>query len=252
MLIDTHCHLNAEAYSNEKVEEIINSFKDDNIEKVITVGYDKESSIKCLELSNKYDSVYCAIGVHPENLTDDLDFLETLGNGKKVVAIGEIGLDYHYSKDKKLEQQEMFIKQMKIAHRLKKPIVIHLRDAYDDMLRILKENKDLIEYGFVVHCFSGSVEVAKELLKLGAYLSFTGVITFANANRTLDVIREIPLDKIMVETDCPYLTPVPFRGKLNEPKYVNYVFNKICEIKEKTGNELDKIIRENTRKFYKI
>lgn len=252
MLIDTHCHLNAEAYSNEKVEEIINSFKDDNIEKVITVGYDKESSLKCLELSNKYDSVYCAIGVHPENLTDDLDFLETLGNEKKVVAIGEIGLDYHYSKDKKLEQQEMFIKQMKIAHRLKKPIVIHLRDAYDDMLRILKENKDLIEYGFVVHCFSGSVEVAKELLKLGAYLSFTGVITFANANRTLDVIREIPLDKIMVETDCPYLTPVPFRGKLNEPKYVNYVFNKICEKKEKTGNELDKIIRENTRKFYKI
>ena len=154
MLIDTHCHLNAEAYSNEKVEEIINSFKDDNIEKVITVGYDKESSLKCLELSNKYDSVYCAIGVHPENLTDDLDFLETLGNEKKVVAIGEIGLDYHYSKDKKLEQQEMFIKQMKIAHRLKKPIVIHLRDAYDDMLRILKENKDLIEYGFVVHCFS--------------------------------------------------------------------------------------------------
>jgi len=252
MLIDTHAHLNDDRYSAEKLEEIINSLSKNNIEKVITVGYDKKSSERNIEITNKYENIYCAVGVHPSNIVDDLSFLESLAKNKKVMAIGEIGLDYHYPNFDKQKQIDGFIKQIKLAHKLKLPIIIHLRDAYLDMLEILNKYKDFLTYGFVVHCYSGSVEYANELLKLGAYLSFTGVITFNNAKKSLEVIKNYPLDKIMIETDCPYLAPVPFRGSLNEPKLVNFVFDKICETKNIDKQTLTQILRENTRKFFNI
>lgn len=252
MLIDTHAHLNDERYSNEKLDEIIDNLSKNNIEKVITVGYDKESSERNIEITNLYDNIYCAVGVHPSNTVDDISFLENLAQNKKVVAIGEIGLDYHYEGFDKQKQIDCFVKQIKLAHKLKLPIIIHLRDAYLDMLNLLNEYKEYLTYGFVVHCYSGSLDFAKELLNLGAYLSFTGVITFNNAKKSLEVIKNIPLDRIMIETDCPYLAPEPFRGSLNEPKMVNFVFDKICEIRNLNREELTKILRENTRKFFNI
>ena len=252
MLIDTHAHLNDNRYSTEKVEEIVSSLFLNNIEKVITIGYDTESSFKSVELSEKYDNVYAVVGIHPSNPEEDTNFLEDLSKHKKVVAIGEIGLDYHYPNFNKELQIQTFIKQIKLAYKLKKPIVIHLRDAYEDMLNILKEYKDYLKYGAVVHCYSGSLEYAKELLKLGLYFSFTGVITFKNAKKSLEVIEFLPLDRIMIETDCPYLSPEPYRNVINEPKFVNLVFNKICEIKKLKKETLTKILRENTRNFYKI
>ncbi|MBE5746306.1 MAG: TatD family deoxyribonuclease [Clostridiales bacterium] len=252
MLIDTHAHLNDGRYNNEKLNEIINNLKDNNIEKVITVSYDKESCFRNLEICNKFNGIYMSIGVHPSNSFENLDFLNEIKLNSKIVAVGEIGLDYHYENINKIEQKECFIKQIKFAYLNKLPIIIHLRDAYEDMLNILKEYKEYLIYGAVVHCYSGSVEYAKELLKLGLYISFTGVITFKNAKKSLEVIKEVPLDRIMIETDCPYLCPEPFRSQLNEPKFVNLVFEKIAEIKNIDKEKLDEILRENTRKFFKI
>lgn len=252
MLIDTHAHLNDEKYSKEERDRIIKNLNEDNIEKVITVSYDEESCYKNVEISSQNVNVYSAVGIHPSNAIDDISFLETLAKNEKVVAIGEIGLDYHYDNFDREKQIECFKKQIMLAYNLKLPVIIHLRDAYEDMLEILKEYKDYLCYGAVVHCYSGSLEYSKELLKLNLYLSFTGVITFKNARKTLEVISSMPIDRLMIETDCPYLCPEPFRGKINEPKYVNFVLDKICEIRNIEREELIKILRENVRKFFKI
>ena len=252
MLIDTHSHLNDSRYNNDKIEEIINNLENNNLEKVITVAYDTQSSFKNIEISSKYDKIYTSIGVHPEKCCENLDFLETLVNNNKVIAIGEIGLDYHYDGYNKENQKKCFINQIIFAYNHKLPIIIHLRDAYQDMLDILKEYKHYLTYGAVVHCYSGSWEYAKELLKLGLYISFTGVITFKNVRQSIEVIKEMPLDKLLIETDCPYLCPEPFRGKLNEPKFVNLVFDKICEIRDINKKDLENILRQNTRNFFKI
>ena len=252
MLIDTHAHLNDDRYSSGKVEEIINKMSEHNLEKIISVGYDILSSKKNIEIASIYENVFASVGIHPGNIGDDVFKIEEIAKNPKVIAIGEIGLDYHYENINKEKQKEVFIHQIRLAHKLKLPIIIHLRDAYSDMLQILKENKEFLIYGAVVHCYSGSVEFAKELIKLGLYISFTGVITFKNAKKSLEVIKEMPLDRIMIETDCPYLCPEPFRGSLNEPKFVNLVFEKICEIKNIEKLELEKILRENVRKFFNI
>jgi len=255
MLIDTHAHLCNEMYDENKVKEILTSMKQNNLEKIITVSSSVNSSKINLEIS-KNENIYCAVGIHPEEQDEfneeNFNLIENLAKNNKVVAIGEIGLDYHYENFNKEIQKYGLITQIKLAYKLKLPIVFHLRDAYDDMLKILKENLEFLKYGFVVHCYSGSLEYAKELLRLGAYFSFTGNITFKNAKRAIEVIEYLPIDKIMVETDSPYLAPEPLRGTKNEPKNVNYVFKKICEIKNIEKAQLDKIIRENVRNFYKI
>ena len=256
MLIDTHAHLNDCKYDSVKQNDIIANMQNDNLEKIISVSASIKDSLEVSSLIEKYDNIYGAIGIHPENIEEcndkNLSLLNELAKNKKIVAIGEIGLDYHYEGYDKQKQIDGFISQVKLASSLNLPIVIHLRDAYDDMLNLLKENRQYLKNGFVIHCYSGSLEFAKEMLKLGAYFSFTGNITFKNARKAIEVINYLPLDKIMVETDSPYLSPEPFRGTLNEPKNVNLVFNKICEIKNIDKNELEKIIRENVRKFYKI
>ena len=256
MLIDTHAHLNDNKYDSKKMHEIISNMTSDNLEKIITVSASITDSRENVVIANENQNVYSAIGIHPENIDEvneeNLLELEKLATNKKVLAIGEIGLDYHYDGYNKQKQIDGFLSQLKLAYKLKLPIVIHLRDAYEDMLNLLKENKELLIYGFVIHCYSGSLEFAKELLKLGAYFSFTGNITFKNARKTIEVIGFLPLDRFMVETDSPYLAPEPVRGTINEPKNVNYVFNKIREIKNIERTELDKIIRENVRNFYKI
>lgn len=256
MLVDTHAHLNDKKYDSTKMHEIISNMTNDNLEKIITVSASMLDSNENVVIANENQNVYSVVGVHPENIDEindiNLQELEKLAHSKKVVAVGEIGLDYHYDGYNKQKQIDGFLSQVKLANKLKLPVVIHLRDAYEDMLNLLKENKDLLTFGFVIHCYSGSLEVAKELLKLGAYFSFTGNITFKNARKSIEVIEFLPLDRIMVETDSPYLSPEPVRGTVNEPKNVNYVFNKIKEIKNIDRDKLDKIIRENVRNFYKI
>ena len=252
MLIDTHAHLNDKIYSKEKLTEILSNMEEDNLEKIITVSYDELSCYENLNIAKNNKNVYAAVGVHPDNIVPNLNFLNEFIKEEKVIAIGEIGLDYHYTKENKENQIIGFLKQLKLAYENKLPVIIHLRDAYEDMLNLLKENKELLKYGAVVHCYSGSLEYALELIKLGVYISFTGVITFKNANKILDVVKNIPLNKVMIETDCPYLCPEPFRGKINEPKFVNFVFNKICELRNITKEELSNILRENVREFFKI
>lgn len=256
MLVDTHAHLFREKFNTQEIDDIVNKLNENNIEKVILASSCMEDCEGNLNLAKKYERLYCTLGIHPENCIEvcnkSLQQIEKLSNNQKVVAIGEIGLDYHYEGFNKQKQIEAFKSQLLLANKLKLPVVIHLRDAYEDMLKILKENQNLLEFGFDVHCYSGSKEFAKELLKLGAYFSFTGNITFKNARKSIEVIEFLPLDRIMVETDCPYLAPEPVRGTINEPKNVNYVFNKIAEIKCIEKQKLDKIIRENVRNFYKI
>lgn len=250
-LIDSHAHLMDEKFNGE-VEKIIQNAIDANVKKIINIGYNAETSRKAIELSNKYNFIYATVGLHPEEIENeqDVSFVEEMAKENKVVAIGEIGLDYHYDDFNKELQKEIFIEQIKISNKLSLPVAIHSRDADMDMLEILKNNK--IENGFVMHCFSSSVEVLKELLKLDAYISIAGPVTFKNARSLIDVARLIPEDRIMVETDSPYLTPEPFRGKRNEPAMVLHTAQKIAEIRNVSLEEFANATVENTKRFYKI
>lgn len=251
MLIDTHCHLYDDKFEN--VKEIIDNFEEDNIKACVCCSDTMENSIKVLELA-KNDKIYAAIGVHPEtadNYSGKVEsFIEENATNPKVVAVGEIGLDYYHEFCSRELQKEVFVRQIKLAHKLKLPMVIHIREAYGDFLEILKENKNYLTYGGVVHSFSGSVEIAKILIDYGFYLSFNGIATFKNANKVLTVIKEIPKEKILAETDSPYLTPEPYRGRVNEPKYVEYVVRKIAELKAVEYEKMCEILNQNARNLF--
>lgn len=256
MLIDTHCHLNDEQLEND-TKGIIERAKEHNVKKLVCVGASLSSSEKAVEIANEYDNVFAVIGVHPDdaNTFNDeiLDKLRELAkNNKKVVAIGEIGLDYHFVQDNKEAQKSCFIKQIELANELDLPIVIHTRDAMGDTLDIVRKYKDKIKKGGIFHCFHGSKEVLCEINKMGFYVSYGGAITFNNANNLREIVKETPLDKILTETDCPYMAPVPLRGTINEPKNIDLIFEKMCEIKNISKNELEKIIENNTKKIFNI
>lgn len=251
MLIDTHCHLYDEKLKN--IDEIIESFDENKILSCVCCGDTLENSIKVLELS-KNSKIYAALGVHPEsadNYSDKVErFIIENATNPKVVAVGEIGLDYYHEFCSRDLQKEVFVKQIKLAHKLKLPMVIHIREAYGDFLEILKENKEYLTYGGVVHSFSGSSEIAKILIDYGFYLSFNGIATFKNANKVLSVIKEIPQEKILAETDSPYLTPEPYRGRVNEPKYVEFVIRKIASLREVDFEEMCNILNQNAKKLF--
>jgi len=251
MLIDTHCHLYDEKIENP--QRIIDNFEKDNILACVMCADTMENSIKVLDFA-KNKNVYAGIGVHPEtadNYSDEVEkFIIENDENEKVVAVGEIGLDYYHEFCSRELQKEVFIKQIKLAYSLKLPMIIHIREAYGDFLEILKEYKKYFEFGGVVHSFSGSVEIAKILIDYGFYLSFNGIATFKNANKILSVIKEVPLDKILVETDSPYLTPEPFRGRVNEPKYVEFVARKVAELKDMDYLEICNILNANAKKLF--
>lgn len=249
--IDSHAHLMDEMYNGEE-ESIIKNALSNGVKTIINIGYSKETSKKAIELANKYDFIYAVVGMHPDECNKEIDisFINDLAKNKKVVAIGEIGLDYHYEEHSKELQKKYFIEQINLANELNLPIVIHSRDADMDMLEILKANK--IKNKFVMHCFSSSVEILKEVLKLGAYISIAGPVTFKNARSLIDVAKLVPEDKLMIETDCPYLCPEPNRGKRNEPANVRFTAEKIAEIREISLEELAKMTTENTKRFYEI
>ena len=231
MLIDTHCHLSCEDYDD--IDLVVNENRENGVGKIIVSACTKDSILECLEYIEKYEDVYLTIGFHPSETetytNEEINFLrDTVKNNKKIVGIGEIGLDYHYGKDDQLKQIEMFIDQMHLAQELGLPVVIHSRDATEDTIKILKEFPKVTG---VIHCFSGSVETAKIYVKMGYKIGIGGVVTFSNS-KLFEVVEAIGIKNIVLETDSPYLTPVPFRGKKNSSKYLKYVAEKICNILE--------------------
>ncbi len=251
MFFDTHAHLDDPRFDEDR-ESLIQSFKENNIDLVLNIGSTLENSFKGVELSKKYDNIYCAVGVHPEGILDlpenYLETLEKLFDNKKTLALGEIGLDYHYDTPKDI-QKKYFIEQLQLANNLKKPVIIHDRDAHADCLEIIKAN---LPEKFVFHCYSGSPETAREILNLGGYISFTGVITFKNANKLPEVAKYVPLDRMFIETDCPYLSPEPYRGKRNSPLNVPLVAQKIAELRKESIETIAKATKENAIKFFCI
>lgn len=254
MLFDTHVHLNAEQY-NEDLEEVIERAQNEGVTHMLVVGFDRPTIEKAMELTNKYEFIYACIGWHPVDAIDmtdeDLMWIEGLSAHPKVVAIGEMGLDYHWDKSPKDIQQEVFRKQIRLAKKVKLPIVIHNREATADIVEILKE-EHAEEVGGIMHCFSGSPEIAKECMKMNFYISLGGPVTFKNAKKPKEVAAEIPLDKLLIETDCPYLAPHPYRGKRNEPAYVKLVAEEIAEIKGIPFEEVAKITSQNAKKLFDI
>lgn len=251
-IIDSHAHLMDEMY-NKDLKEVINRCEENNLKYVVNIGYNEETSKKAVELAEEYAWMYATIGMHPDecNIENiDFNFIKELAKNKNVVAIGEIGLDYHYESTNKENQKKAFIKQIQLANELNLPVVIHSRDADMDMLKILKENK--IENNFVMHCFSSSVEIAREVIKMGAFISLAGTVTFKNARNLLEVAKIVPDDKLLVETDCPYLTPEPNRGKRNEPMNVWDTARKIAGIREITLEDLCDITNNNAKSFYRF
>lgn len=239
MFIDTHAHLFDEYYSN--IEEVIARALDNNVLKIIISGCDIKSNLEVLEKVGKYDSLYGTIGIHPLNL-DNLDnnymsFLEENIRNEKIIGIGEIGLDYHYEGADRELQKDVFIHQIELAIKYDMPVIIHSRDATEDMMNILRRYNGKLRG--VMHCYSGSVETALELIKMGFYLGVGGIITFKNAKNIVEVIKKIDLKYILLETDSPYLTPEPYRGNSNEPAYIPLIARKIAEIK---GVSLDSVM----------
>ena len=235
MLIDTHCHLSKEDYSN--VEEIIN-----NMEGIIIVsGCDDRTNKEVLELVSKYQNVYGTLGIHPgeiKKITDEsFNIIESNLKNPKIVAIGEIGLDYYWDKSNKEEQIEILKKQLDIATKYQKPVIIHSRESIQDTYDILKQ----YNLKGTIHCFNSSLEMAEEFIKLGYKIGVGGVVTFKNSKKLQEIIENISINDILLETDSPYLTPEPFRGKQNEPQNVYYVAKKISEIK---NISLEKVIQE--------
>ncbi|KMY48148.1 TatD family hydrolase [Peribacillus loiseleuriae] len=254
MLFDTHVHLNDKQFE-EDLEEVIQRTKENGVSNVVVVGFDRPTITRAMELVEEYDFIYAAVGWHPVDAIDmtdeDLQWIEELAAHSKVVAIGEMGLDYHWDKSPKDIQKDVFRKQINLAKKVKLPIIIHNREATADIIEILKE-ENAHEVGGIMHCFSGSPEIAKECVEMNFYISLGGPVTFKNAKKPKEVAAEIPLDRLLIETDCPYLAPHPFRGKRNEPAYVKLVAEQIAEIKEITLEEVAKATTWNAKKLFGI
>ena len=254
-MIDSHAHLNDEILY-DRIDEINTESKKVGVDIIINVGYDLKSSRRAVEIAEKYENMYAIIGIHPENAKDYDEQVETelieLAKSKKVVAIGEIGIDYHYEKETAPLQKEIFAKQIRLSNMLKLPIVIHTRDAIGDTLKILSENEKYLTNGVLFHCFNASLEVLREVEKKGYFVAFGGAITFKNARGLIDCVKCCNIKNMLLETDCPYMSPEPFRGKVNTPKNIAIVCQKVAEIKDLKSDDVAKITTENTLKFFNI
>lgn len=263
MLFDSHAHINSERYDDDR-DQIIAAIEKSDLDYVMDIGYDLESSVAAVSHAKQYSWCYAAVGCHPHDTKTMDEMTMTMFRGlakkPKVQAIGEIGLDYYYNHSEKDVQQYWFRRQIQLALELELPIIIHDRDANDDVLKILKEEgaftkeriANLGDAKVLLHCFSGSRELAQQYIKLGATISIAGPITFKNARKGIEVVEAIPLEHMLIETDSPYLTPEPFRGKRNQPDYVEYTARKIAEIKGVSYEEVAKITCNNAIKFFNI
>ncbi len=250
-IFDSHAHYTDKAFNDDR-NILLGSLKGSGICGIINCGADIESSQKSLLLSEEYSYMYFAAGIHPEEVEslpeNYLDIIKAMANHKKCVAIGEIGLDYYWTKETKEQQKKVFIEQILLAKELNLPIIVHSRDAHEDTLSILKEYKPK----GVLHCFSGSVETAKEVLGLGMYIGFGGALTFKNARKAVEVAEMLPLDRLLLETDCPYMAPVPHRGKRNDSSLIPFVAEKFAEIRETEPQEVINKATENTKLLFNI
>ncbi|MBU1178412.1 TatD family hydrolase [Patescibacteria group bacterium] len=259
MLIDTHAHLDFKEYDKDRAEVIQRAF-DNGVEKIITIGCSLERSQAAVDLAQKYDNVYASIGIHPDDIKElgdssALEKLYALGKQEKVVAVGEIGLEYYQVEDEKVKKAQVngFREQLNLAKELELPVILHCRDAYEEMIEILKSDGAVKgKARGVVHCFLGNKEIARQLVDLGYYLSFTGIITFKNATDTLPIVAETPLERIMVETDCPYLAPEPNRGKRNEPAYVRQVAEQVASTKEVGMDKIEEATTNNAINLFNL
>lgn len=247
MIIDTHCHVIDLEYDN--IDEIINRFKD-NI--MIISGYDSISNRNVIDIVKKYKNVYGTLGFHPSEVgkfsEEDFNYIKNNINNSKIVGIGEIGLDYHYGSNDKEKQIKMFKSLLDLAQSENISVVIHTRDAAQDTMNILKNYKLNVD----IHCFGYSLEIAKECIKRGYRLGIGGVLTFKNSKKLVEIVSNIPIENILLETDSPYLTPEPFRGKKNEPFYLSYVIDKISEIKKISIDEVKKITTKNAKEQFDL
>lgn len=252
MFIDTHVHLNADQYEND-VEEVIQRALDAGVKQMVVVGFDRKTINKAMELIETYPFIYGVIGWHPVDAVDcteeDLQWIKELAAHPKIVGIGETGLDYYWDKSPKDIQQELFRKQIQLAKDVQLPIVIHNRDATGDVVRILQEEQ-ASEAGGIMHCYSGSVETARQCIDMNFYISLGGPVTFKNARMPKEVAKEIPLDKLLIETDAPYLAPHPYRGKRNEPSYVPLVAEEIARLKEISVEEVAEQTTANAKTIF--
>ena len=256
MFIDSHAHLNDDKLYPQ-ADEVVGRALRSNVGKIINVGYDLQSSKRSVELAERFEQVYCAVGMHPHDSksadTALYDYIKSVANLSKTVAVGEIGLDFHYDLSPRDIQQKVFIEQLELACALKLPVIIHSREADMLTLKILNENKSYLQWGGILHCYGASAEMVKEYNKLDLFYSFGGSITFKNAKEKPLVLKTVPKNKLLIETDCPYMTPVPFRGKDNEPSYIPYIAEKMAEILNLDLAEIMEITKRNTEAlFFKI
>ena len=257
MYIDAHCHLTGGEFEEiGGVEGVLARARENGVGIVICSGFDLDSSIVAKNLSEQYEEVYFSAGFHPSELAKykegDMDRLTELCRHEKCVAVGEIGLDYHFEDNPAPQtQREFFLRQLKIADELGLPVVLHSRDAAQETLELLQANKHLLKKGGLMHCYSYSAEMTKDFLELGFSFSFGGPSTFKNAKKVMESVQRIPADRILTETDCPYLTPVPFRGVFpNEPKNVKYIAENMAALRNENEEELKKQVLQNAKKLF--
>ena len=254
-MIDSHCHINDRAFLNRE-EEYINNATKVGVNTFLVVGCDLAMSKKAVEVANKYKGCYAAVGIHPSDCKkakpNDLNEIEGLINNNRVIAVGEIGLDYYWDKEDniKAQQKEYFIKQIDLANKYNLPISIHCRDAYEDCLNILKEHP--VKRGGIMHCYGGSKEMMKEFLKLGFYIGIGGTVTFKNAVKIKEVAKEVPSDRYLLETDAPYLAPTPHRGEENQSKYIPLVRDQIALLRECDPKQVEEETNNNFKALFNL
>lgn len=251
MYFNTHTHLNSDELYDKR-DELIQRALDNQVKNIVVAGYDLQSSYRAVEIAHEYSFVYATVGISPNDCLDttdeDLSEIEVLLQDPRVVALGEIGLDYYWDDVPRDKQKDIFVKQIKIAKKYNKPIVIHARDAYEDTYEILKQ----AAHRGIMHCYSGSAQMAKRYIDIGFYISLAGPVTFKNAKVPKDVATKIGIDHLMIETDCPYLTPHPFRGKLNEPANVVYIAQEIAKLKNMEIEDVARITTFNAKELFGI
>lgn len=254
MLFDTHAHYNDKRFANDR-DQIIRKVHEDGVSYIMNVSYNLPSLEHSVSLSKRYPYIYCAVGIHPhyskEMNYEMLDKIRSLSENKKVVAIGEIGLDYYRDLSPRDIQKKWFEEQIDLAKKVKLPIIIHIRDANEDALNVLKE-KNARDVGGIIHSFSGDIKMAREVLDNNFYISVGGPVTYNNAKTLRDVVKFVPEDRLLIETDCPYLTPEPFRGKRNDSGFVKLVAQEIAHIKGKSFEEIADITTANAKRLFNI
>lgn len=253
-MIDTHVHLDFPKFHND-FDQVLQRAEDSGVEAMICIGIDEQSCFRVVDLADDYSHIFATVGIHPHDAQNVsrryLLFLEDLAKLPQVVALGEMGLDYFKNYSPHHVQQQVFREQLQLAAKINKPVIIHCRDAYEDLLKILVE-ENIQQVGGILHCFSGDAEIARRSLDLGLYISFAGPVTYPKSAKLREAVQEVPLDRILLETDCPFLAPQPVRGKRNEPAFVKYVYEEVANLKNISTTELHTHCRQNIQRLTNI